>query len=60
MNKTKLEVVIAISGVEKVEATKLESNNVENTQPACMCVNKEQSLSPLAIQEQAQETNPTL
>ena len=33
MTETKLEVYIAISGVEKVEAIELESNNVENTQP---------------------------
>ena len=58
--ETKLEVSIAISGVEKVEATKLEINNVENTQPTCLCVNKEQSHSPPAIQEQTQETYPTL
>ena len=33
---------------------------MENTQPACLCVNKEQSHSPPTIHEQAQETDPTL
>ena len=33
---------------------------MENTQPTCLCVNKEQSRSPPAIWEQAQETDPNL
>ena len=53
VNKTKLEVAIAISGVEQVESMELESNNVENTQPTCLCVNKEQTHSSPAMQEQA-------
>ena len=60
MTKTKHEFAIAINGVENVEATKLESNNVKNTQPTCMCFNKEESHFPPIIQEQAQETNPML
>ena len=58
--ETKLEVAIAISGVEKVETIEIESNNVENTKPTCLCVNKEQSHSPPTIQERPQEKNPTL
>ena len=58
--ETKLEVAIAISGVENIEATKLESNNLESTQPTCMCVNTETPHSLPTIHEQAQETNPNL
>ena len=60
VNETKLEVSIAISGVEKAESMELESNNVENTQQSCMCVNTKHSHFPPTIHEQAQETDPTL
>ena len=40
VTETKLEAVRYIIEVEKVDAMEIESNNVENTQPSCLCVNK--------------------